>query len=118
MKRLKCALKEANAAIENLWKALEQGQAIDMITERIGKRKQEKEELQTHVAIEMNKQIVFTALQIRAFLYSLKKGNVNDINNRRSIINIFLRAIYLSDDRLTLILNGGDKCRIVKQIGQ
>ena len=29
--------------------------------------------------------------------------------NRRGIINIFLREIYLFDDRLTLILNGGDR---------
>ena len=64
----------------------------------------------------MNKQIVFTAPQIRAFLYSLKKGNVNDINNRRGIINIFLRAIYLFDDRLTLILNGGDKPIVIDDI--
>ena len=52
----------------------------------------------------------------RAFLYSLKKGNVNDINNRRGIINIFLRAIYLFDDRLTLILNGGDKPIVIDDI--
>jgi len=80
-----------------------------MITERIEKRKKEKEELQAQIAIEMNKQIVFTAPQIRAFLYALKKGNVNDENNRRGIINIFLRAIYLYDDRMTLLLNGGDR---------
>ena len=116
VKRLKSALKEANIAIENLWKALEQGQAVDMITERIEKRKHEKEDLQTQVAIEMNKQIVFTAPQIRTFLCSLKKGNVNDINNRRGIINIFLRAIYLFDDRLTLILNGGDKPIVIDDI--
>ena len=87
-----------------------------MITERIEKRKHEKEDLQTQLAIEMNKQIVFTAPQIRAFLYSLKKGNVNDTNNRRGIINIFLRAIYLFDDRLTLILNGGDKPIVIDDI--
>ena len=116
MKRIKGALKEANSAIENLWNALEQGQAVDMITERIEKRRQEKEDLQAQLAIEMNKQIVFTAPQIRAFLNSLKKGNVNDTNNRRGIINIFLRAIYLFDDRLTLILNGGDKPIVIDDI--
>jgi len=41
---------------------------------------------------------------------------VNDINNRRGIINIFLRAIYLFDDRLTLILNGGDKPIVIDDI--
>ena len=37
------------------------------------------------------------------------RGNVNDENNRRGMVNIFLRAIYLYDDRMTLILNGGDR---------
>lgn len=109
VRRLKIALQEADTAIENLWKALERGEAVDMITERIEKRKKEKEDLQAQIANEMNKQVVFTSPQISAFLYSLKRGNINDENNRRGIINIFLRAIYLWDDRLTLLLNGGDR---------
>ena len=109
IKRIKAAIQEADAAIENLWTALERGQAVDMITERIEKRKREKDELQGQLAIEMGKQVTFTAPQIKAFLYSLKRGNVNDENNRRGMVNIFLRAIYLYDDRMTLILNGGDR---------
>ena len=109
IKRIKAAIQEADTAVENLWKALERGQTVDMITGRIEKRKREKDELQGQLAIEMGKQITFTAPQIKAFLYSLKRGNINDENNRRGLINIFLRAIYLFDDRFTLILNGGDR---------
>ncbi|WP_312940048.1 recombinase family protein [Oscillibacter sp.] len=109
VKRLKAALQEANTAIENLWKALESGQSVEMITGRIEKRQKEKEELQAQIAIEMNKQVVFTAPQISAFLYALKKGGINDEHNRKGIINIFLRAVYLWDDKFTLILNGGDR---------
>ncbi len=109
VKRLKIELKETDAAIENLWNALEKGHSVEMIIRCIEKRKLKKEELQAQIAIDMNKQIVFTAPQIRAFLYSLKKGNVNDPNNRKGIINIFLRAVYLWDDKFILILNGGDK---------
>lgn len=108
-KRMKEAIRKTDQAIENLWKALEAGQSVDMITERIEKRKQEKEELQTQLAIETGKEVVFTASQIEAFLYSLQKGNFQDENNRRGIINIFLQAVYLWDDKMTLILNGGDK---------
>ena len=43
------------------------------------------------------------------FLYLLKRGDVNEENNRRGMVNIFLWAIYLYDDRMTLILNGGDR---------
>ena len=87
-----------------------------MIAERIEKRKQEKNELQGQLAIEMGKQVTFTVPQIKAFLYSLKRGNVNDENNRRGMVNIFLRAIYLYDDRMTLILNGGDRPIIIDDI--
>jgi len=116
VKRLRAALKEADNAIERLWVALEKGQSVEMITGRIEKRQQEKEALQEQIAIEMNRQIVFTAPQIRAFLYSLKKGNVNDETNRKGIVNIFLRAIYLKDNRFTLILNGGDKPITIEDI--
>jgi DNA invertase Pin-like site-specific DNA recombinase len=109
VKRIKALIKENDEAIENLWKALERGQAVDMITERIDKRKQEKEELQGQLAIETGKQVVLTAPQIEAFLYSLKRGKVNDERNRKGIINIFLRAVYLWDNKITLVLNGGEK---------
>ena len=80
-----------------------------MITERIEKRKREKDELQGQLAIEMGKQVTFITPQIKAFLYSLKRGNITDENNRRGMVNIFLRAIYLYDNRMTLIFNGGDR---------
>ena len=116
VKRLKAAAQETDTAIENLWKALERGQAVEQITERIEKRQKEKEDLQAQIAVEMNRQIVFTAPQIRAFLHALKKGNVNDEYNRKGIINIFLQAVYLWDDRLTLILNGGDRAITIDDI--
>lgn len=109
VKRLKASLQEADTAIENLWKALESGQSVEMITGRIEKRQQEKADLQAQIAIEMNRQVVFTVPQISAFLHSLKKGNINDEHNRKGIINIFLRAFYLWDDKFTMILNGGDR---------
>lgn len=37
-------------------------------------------------------------------------------NNRKGIVNIFLRAIYLWDDKFTLILNGGDKPVTIEDI--
>lgn len=109
VKRIRAAIIETDSAIENLWKALEHGQSVEMITERIDKRKAEKAELQAQLAIEMSRQITFTAPQIRSFLYSLKKGKVDDENNRKGIVNIFVRAIYLWDDKMTIILNGGGK---------
>lgn len=116
IKRIKAAIQEADTAIENLWKALEKGQAADMITERIEKRQKEKEELQAQLAIEMNKQVRLSAPDIRAYLYALKHGDKNDENTKRGIINIFLRAVYLFDETFTLILNGSDKPIVIDDI--
>lgn len=116
VKRLKDALSEAETAIENLWLALEKGQSVDMVTERIEKRKQEKEELQIQLAIEMGKQITYTEPQIKVFLYSLKDGWKDEERQRKALINIFVRAIYLWDDKWTIILNGGKRPIEIKDI--
>ena len=109
IKRIKTAIREADTAIENLWKALEAGQAADMITQRIEKRQKDKEELQAQLAIEMGKQVMLSAPDVRAYLYALKHGDKNDENVKRGIINVFLRAVYLYDGTFNLILNGSDK---------
>ena len=38
----------------------------------------------------------------------LKKGNINDIKYRKTLINVFVNSIYLYDDKITFIFNSGD----------
>jgi len=116
VKRLKDSLGKTEAAIENLWKALESGQSVEMITERIEKRKQEKDEIQTQIAIETGKDVAYTEEQVYNFLHSLKKGNLQTESVRRGIINIFLHSVYLFDDHFTLMLNGGKKQIIIDDV--
>ena len=58
---------------------------------------------------EMDNEIAFIAPQIKAFLDSLNRDNINDKITRLGLVNLFVRAIYLCDDRMTLFLNGGDR---------
>lgn len=46
---------------------------------------------------------------IKFFLNSLKKGNVTNIKYRKLLIDVFVNAIYLYDDRMTLVFNSGDE---------
>ena len=108
-KALKKAIQEADTAIENLWKAIEQGQAVEMLTERLNKRMVEKEELEAQLAIEENKKITLTEAQILAFLDYVCEMPADDVNKRRAIINIFVHSIYLYDDHFTLIINASKK---------
>ena len=109
IRELKTAIKEADDAIENLWKSIEQGQAVEMLTERMQQRKNEKAELEAQLAIEENKRVYVTEPQIRAFLDYIREMPDNDINKRRAIINIFIHSIYLYDDHLTIIINATKK---------
>ena len=116
IKELKKAIREAEQAIENLWRAIEQGQSVDMLTERLNKRKAEKEELETQLAIEQNKRVFLTEGQVYAFLDYICEMPYNDWKKRRAIINIFVHSIYLYDDRFTIILNVSKKPLSIENI--
>ena len=109
VKGIKNALKEVDLAIENLWKGIEKGQAIEMLTERLHKRQAEKAELEAQLAIENNKKVCLSEAQILAFLDYICEMPLNDFNKRRAIINIFVHSIYLYDGYFTLIVNASKK---------
>lgn len=108
VREIKKAIKQVDTAIENLWKGIEQGQAVEMLTERINKRKAEKAELEEQLAIEQNKKICLTEPQIHAFLDYVCDMPADDVNKRRAIINIFVHSVYLYDDRFTVIINASN----------
>lgn len=116
VKALKKAIQEADTSIENLWQGIEQGQSVEMLTERINKRKAEKAELEAQLAIEQNKKICLTEPQILAFLDYVCDMPTDDVNKRRAIINIFVHLIYLYDDYFTLIINASRKPLSIENI--
>ena len=109
VKQLKKAIREADTAIENLWKGIEQGQSVPMLTERVNKRQAEKEALEEQLAIEENKRICLSEAQILAFLDFVCEMPLDDVNKRRAIINILVHSVYLYDDHFTLIINASKK---------
>ena len=104
VKELRKAVRETDAAIENLWRGIESGQSVDMLTERIHQRQAEKADLEEQLAIEENRRICLSEAQIRAFLDYVRRLPKDDIRKRRAIINIFVHSVYLYDDHFTLII--------------
>lgn len=109
VKHLKKAIREADTAIENLWRGIEQGQSVPMLTERLNKRQAEKEVLEEQLAIEQNKRICLSEAQILAFPDFVCEMPLDDVNKRRAIINILVHSVYLYDDHFTLIINASKK---------
>lgn len=93
-KRIKTAIEEAEKAIENLWNALEQGQSVQKITERINKRGEEKKQLEIQLAIEQRKKISYAYLEIIAYLDYIKNLSNRSTIKRKALINIFVHSIY------------------------
>ena len=65
--------------------------------------------IEKEIALEEKSYPMLTIPKIKFFLNSLKKGNINDMKYRKVLITIFVNAIYLYDDKITLIFNSGDK---------
>lgn len=66
-------------------------------------------DLEIQIAKETAKQVCLTAPEIRFFLNALKKGDPDTLKYKKTLIAIFVNAIYLYDDKITLIFNSGDR---------
>ncbi len=53
--------------------------------------------------------VKLTSPQVKFFLTQIRKGNPDDIKYRKILIAVLVNAIYLYDDKITFIINGGDK---------
>lgn len=109
LKRLNRLLNECNKSIENLLHALEKGEINDIVIERIGQKKKEREELQAQIAIEKMRNTDISSTEIKFFLTQLKKGGIDDMKYRRALISIFVNSIYLYDDKITIVYNASGK---------
>ena len=108
-KRLSALLRENEKATTNLLNAIEQGQAVDIISQRLNQKQQDKEELEKEIAAETLNRVNLTAPEIRFFLTHLRNGDIDDIKYRKLLITVLVNAVYLYEDRYTVIFNSSDK---------
>ena len=108
LKRLKKLLKENERATENLLKALESGQLIDILAERISQKRKEHDDLERQIFMEKTQNTVPTVNEIRFFLNQFRKGDINDAKYRQALVDTFVNKIYLYDDKMTVLYNTQD----------
>ena len=116
VKSLRKAMREAETAIDNLWRMIETGQSVDMLTERLEQRRAEKAELEKQLAAELNRKVYLSEPQVMAYLDYIRTMPLPDLEKRRAIINIFVHAVYLYDDHFTLIVNASTSPQKEKDI--
>lgn len=109
MKSLEKEVKKIEGNIENLLKAIESGENVDLLSDRLTQKRYELLEVNKKLDKERNNIVNLTKEKIRFFLEELKGGNINDIRYRKTLINLFVNRIYLFDDKVVLIMNVGTK---------
>lgn len=110
IKNLEKKKTKINKNIENLMTALENGQHIDMITQRITQNENELAETQSQLLIEMAKVFQLKENEIKFFLTKLKACDTNiDDSYRKVLVDMLVNSIYVYDNELVIICNVGDK---------
>lgn len=109
VRRIEKLLADNERAVNNLMKALEVGEIVEQITARIKEKNEERKELERQLAFENATLLNITIPQVKFFLTHLRDGIADDLNYRKTLVTVLVNAIYLYDDKLTLILNIGDK---------
>jgi len=107
-RRLNKLLTENEKAVGNLMTAMERGENLDLISDRIAQRRKERVNIDKELALEKAQRVNLTAPQIKYYLGQLKKGDLKDTKYRKTLIHTFVNAVYVYDDRITIFFNSGD----------
>ena len=89
-------------------KALESGQAVEIIAERITQKKKEHNDLSYQLLVETTQHPVPSVRDIRFFLSQFRKGDINDPKYRQGLVDMLVNKIYLYDDKMTILCNTQD----------
>ena len=109
IKGLEKKKKQLHKNIDNLMVALENGQHIEMISQRITQNEKELEETQSQFLLEMAKIFKLSEKEIRFFLTRLQDGDILDNSYRKVLIDMLVNSILVYDNELVIICNVGNK---------
>lgn len=98
-------LKETNVAINNLLNAIQAGILNRFTKERFDQLEATRDELENKIAAEKLAKPRITEEQLRFFLDRFRKLDVRQLSHRRMLIDTFVNAVFLYDDKLVLTYN-------------
>ena len=96
---------EVQKGIDNLLNAMQQGIITPSTKQRMEDLEQEKTELSIQITKEELSHPKLTKEQIIIYLNKFRKLNTNRLEDKRRLIDSFVNAIYLYDDKIKLVLN-------------
>ena len=107
-------LREVNKKLDNLMKAIEDGLYTRTTKERLEALEIQKDELTAKIADEKLKKPSFNEDFIRFWLMKFRKFDISQKKQRKALIEIFVNAIFLYDDRMLITFNYKDGAQTVR----
>ncbi len=111
--RLREQLVEIEKKISNIIKAIEEGILFDSTKERLSQLEKDKNELILTIAQEQIKKPFLSKEQIRFGIERFKSLDITSKEGKQRLIDGFINAIYLYDDKITFTFNYKDGTKTV-----
>ena len=102
---LQASLRDTQKTIDNIMTAIEQGIITETTKQRLMDAEERKKELQISIAKEEIKKPTITKEHIEFFLYDIRDRIHNSDEQMSLIIDTFVNAVYVYDDRITITYN-------------
>ena len=112
LKRLKKLMRDNERKQRNLMTAVSECELENVrksLYSEISRLCTELDTLKSEYAIEKAGMVSLTVTEVKFFLSQLRKGKADDLSYRKTLINVFVNAVYLYDDHLVIFFNSGDK---------
>jgi Site-specific recombinases, DNA invertase Pin homologs len=106
-------LQEANTGIQNLLNAIQQGILTTSTKTRLEELESNKEDLEIKIASENLIRPKVSAEFVRFWLHRFRKLDVRQQSHRKMLIDAFVNALYLYDDKILLTFNYKDGTKTI-----
>lgn len=98
-------LKDTQKVIDNIMKAIEQGIITETTKQRLMEAEEQKRTIQLSIAQEEVVRPIITEEHIKFFLQDIKNRVYKSNDKLEVLINAFVNAVYLYDDKITITFN-------------
>ena len=111
--QLKAQMSDVLKKIENIIQAIEKGIIFDSTRDRLAELETQKSELEVAILEEQIERPILTREQIRFGIERFRKLNIKETADKKCLIDNFINAIYLYDDKITFTFNYKDGTKTV-----
>lgn len=106
-------LEETEKSIENMLNAIQQGILTSSTKQRLDELEETKSQLEISILQEEMQKPIFTEEQIKFWLHKFRDSDMSNPTQRQRLIDSFINAIYLYDDKIILTFNYKDGSKTI-----